>query len=109
MLYPSCQKGGFPSIRHNEIRDLTANLLTEVCSDVCIEAELQPVTEEVLTGATSNTEDGARLGISANGFWGGGFKRTYFYVQASTLMLLPLTIQPTGLLSQTVVPKEVCI
>ena len=28
----SCPKGGFPTIRHNEIRDLTANLLTEVCS-----------------------------------------------------------------------------
>ena len=37
----SCSKGGFPSIRRNEIRDLTANLLTEVCSDVCIELDLQ--------------------------------------------------------------------
>ncbi len=26
----SCPKDGFPSLRHNEIRDLTANLLTEV-------------------------------------------------------------------------------
>ena len=26
----SCPKGGFPSIRHNELRDLTASLLTEV-------------------------------------------------------------------------------
>ena len=30
----SCPKGGLPSIRHNEIRDLTAKLLTEVCSQV---------------------------------------------------------------------------
>lgn len=30
----SCPKGGFPSIRHNEIHDLTATLLTEVCNDV---------------------------------------------------------------------------
>ena len=37
----SCPKGGFPSIRHNEIRDLTANLLTEVCN-ICIEPSLQP-------------------------------------------------------------------
>ena len=28
----SCARGAFPSIRHNEIRDLTANLLTEVCT-----------------------------------------------------------------------------
>ena len=30
----SCAKGGFPTIRHNEIRNLTASLLTEVCSNV---------------------------------------------------------------------------
>ncbi len=37
----SCPKGGFPSIRH---RDLTANLLTEICSDVRIEPDMQPLT-----------------------------------------------------------------
>ena len=58
--------GGFPSIRHNEIRNLTATLLTEVCNDVCIEPELQ---------------EGARLDIAANGFWGGTFERTYFDVR----------------------------
>ena len=26
-----CHMGGFPTIRHNEIRDITASLLTEVC------------------------------------------------------------------------------
>ena len=36
----SCPKGGLPSIRHNEIRDLTAKLLTKVCSQVAIEPEL---------------------------------------------------------------------
>lgn len=36
-------KGGFPSIRHNKIRDITATLLTEVCYDVCMEPDLQPV------------------------------------------------------------------
>jgi hypothetical protein len=77
----SCPKGGFPSIRHNEIRDLTATLLTEVCSDVCVEPELQPITGEVLSGATSNAQDGARLDIAANGFWGGLFERTYFDVR----------------------------
>ena len=74
----SCPKGGFRSIRHNDIRDLTANLLTKVCSDVCIEPDLQPITGEVLTGATSNAQDGARLNIAANGFRGGRFERTYF-------------------------------
>ena len=36
-------KGGLPSIQHNEMRDLTATLLTGVCSQVATEPELQPV------------------------------------------------------------------
>ena len=36
----SFPRGGFPSIRHNEIRDITANLLTEVCHDVQVEPDL---------------------------------------------------------------------
>ena len=42
----SCVKGGFISIRHNRIRDVTANLLKEVCRDVRIEPHLQPLTGE---------------------------------------------------------------
>ena len=77
----SCAKGGFPSIRHNEIRDLTATLLTEVCHDVCIEPGLQPISNEILTGATTNTQDGARLDIAANGFWGGTYEKTFLDVR----------------------------
>ena len=46
----SSTKEGLPTIRHNEIRDLMATLLTEVCKDVCVEPELQPVTDEVVDG-----------------------------------------------------------
>ena len=70
LLLSACAKGGFPSIRHNEIRDLTATLLTEVCNDVCIEPELQPVTDEELTGSMANSRTGARLDIAANGVFG---------------------------------------
>ena len=77
----SCAKGGFPSIRHNEIRDLTANLLTEVCSEVCIEPNLQPTTSDQLSGATVNSQDGARLDVSVNGVWGGRFEKTFFDVR----------------------------
>ena len=51
------------------IRDLTADLLTEVCSDVCFEPDLQPAGGEELSGSSSNTQDGVRLDIAANGFW----------------------------------------
>ena len=76
----SCAKGGFPIIRHNKIRDLTATLLTEVCSEVSVEPELQPVMPQQLTGATANAHDGARLDI-ANGVWGGKYEKTYFDVR----------------------------
>ena len=77
----SCAKGEYPSIRHNEIRDLTANLLSEVCNNVCTEPELLPVTGENLSGASANAQPGARLDIAANGVWGGSFERTYFDVR----------------------------
>lgn len=77
----SCPKGGFPTIRHNEVRDITANLLSEVCTYVCIEPNLQPVTGEALIGLSSNTQNGARLDIATNGFWGGTYERTFFDVR----------------------------
>ena len=77
----SCPKGGFPILRHNEIRDFTASLLTEVCHDVQVEPELQPLTGESLTNATANSQDGARLDISANGVWGGRFEKTFLDVR----------------------------
>ena len=77
----SCPTGGFPSIRHNEVRDLTATLLTEVCHNVVIEPDLQPLGGEVLSGGSANIQEGARLDIAANGFWGGRFQKTYFDVR----------------------------
>ena len=59
--------------RHNEIRHLTVHLLTEVCHCVSTEPTLQPITGEVFNHATAITEDGARLDIAANGFWGEGW------------------------------------
>ena len=61
--------GGFPTIRHNEIRDITASLLTEVCSNVATEPHLQPLSGETFRLASSNTDDGARLDVRARGFW----------------------------------------
>jgi hypothetical protein len=52
-----CKKGGFPvSIRHNEIRDLEATMLSEVCKDVSIEPLLQPLTGEHYRHRTANVE-----------------------------------------------------
>ena len=73
----TCSRGGFPILRHNEIRDLTANLLTEVCHEVITEQDLQPLSTETFSLSSTNTQDGARLDTAVNGFWGGRHERTF--------------------------------
>ena len=64
-----CKKGGFVSLRHNQIRDLEANLLSEVCRDVRTEPTLLPITGEVFDKKSVNTSPEARLDVSARGVW----------------------------------------
>ena len=64
-----CPKGGFSTIPHNEVRDLTTKLLTEVYHHVEIEPKLQQLTGEHLFNSTANTDDGACLDVKARGFW----------------------------------------
>ena len=45
----TCHTGGFPTIRHNDVRDITASLLTEVYHNVATEPPLQPLSGEALT------------------------------------------------------------
>ena len=47
---------------------------------MCLEPPLQPLTGEALTYATANTEDVARLDISAQGFWDNRYQRAFFDV-----------------------------
>ena len=77
----SCPTGGLPTIRHNELRDFTTNVMTEVCHDICIEPSLQPISGEALLYATSTTEDEVRLDIRAQGFWGNRHQRAFFDVR----------------------------
>ena len=62
----SCKRGGFVIIRHNNLRDLIAEQLQEVCHDVKIEPQLEQITGEVING---NISAEARSDISARGFW----------------------------------------
>ena len=64
-----CPMGGLPTIRHNELRDVTASLLSEVCHNVATEPRLQPLNGESMTHRTAITTDDARLDIRARGFW----------------------------------------
>ena len=65
----SCPTGGLPSVRHDEIRDTLANILTEVCPDVATEPMLPSGNDE------------KRLDIRARGFWGGRLEIAFFDVR----------------------------
>ena len=74
----SCKNGGFISIRHNSIRDVTAKLLHEVCREVQLEPPLQPLTGEELYESSAITTNEARCDVSARGFfvcWSSGIFR----------------------------------
>ena len=65
----TCKRGGFPILRHNEIRDMTAKLLSEVCHNVATEPPLQPLSGETFTYRSANVSTEARLDMKARGFW----------------------------------------
>ena len=75
----SCPTGGYPTIRHNEVRDITASLLTEVCHDISIEPHLQPITGELMSHRIANTEDQSRH--CGKCILGGMFERAFFDVR----------------------------
>ncbi|XP_065181984.1 uncharacterized protein LOC135812597 [Sycon ciliatum] len=77
----SCPVGGYPSLRHNELRDLTATMLTSAAHDVSIEPRLQPLSGENFHHRTAIREDGARLDVAASGVWGGRFERAFFDIR----------------------------
>lgn len=65
----SCKKGGFVSLRHNEVRDITAQLLKEVCNDVGVEPTLLKMSGESLSAKSTKCNNEVRLDVSARGFW----------------------------------------
>ena len=56
-----CMKGSFPTLGHNQIRNVTASLLTEVCHNVAIEPPLQHLSVEQFSCRSANTSPKAAL------------------------------------------------
>ena len=56
-------------MRHNELRDLFGELLTEVCRDVRVEPCLQSLSGEVFSSRSANTAPDASADMRARGFW----------------------------------------
>ena len=65
-MFLSCPEGGLVITRHNELRNLTAEILGEVCKNVVIEPLLTPLTGEELP-KSSNTSNKTRADVSAGG------------------------------------------
>ena len=61
-------------MRHNVIRDNTAEFMREVSKDVQIEPKLMELTGEKFKYKTTNIEDESRLDVAARNFWSYGTK-----------------------------------
>ena len=103
----SCRKGGFPSIRDNKIRDLTANLLFQMCNDISIERAVQRVSGELSlpcrflqgTGRCTPENCGQQL----------KYKRTYFDVRIFNPHAASHRQISHYLLLNARIPEEVCL
>ena len=84
----NCKRGGFLIQRHNELRDLEAELLSMVCKDVEVEPVLQDITREELNRG-ANTAPDARLDTEARGFWERQ-RSAFFMLGFVTRMLTPI-------------------
>ena len=63
-----CPKGGFMSIKHNEVRHVTVALLSECCKDVSAELVLQQPTGESLPVLAIQSNE-VCVDVAASGFW----------------------------------------
>ena len=77
----NCKKGGFVTMRHNNIRDFEANLLRIVHNDVEFESQLQQVDNEQLNRLK---EDNAHPDIRAKGVWRNA-QNAYFDVRVTNI------------------------
>lgn len=59
----SCKKGGFISIRYNDLRNLMTNTMLEVWKDTEVEPKLTTLYEDELHGRTLNNSNEARVDI----------------------------------------------
>ena len=57
------------------------NVLSDVCHNVSVEPRLQPLSGEKFTSASAIIDDGARLDIAADGFWGSQHEWAFFDIR----------------------------
>ena len=64
-----CKKGDFIYVKHNDLRDLTANMMSEVCKDTKIKPKVTPLSGGEVQGKMSNKLNEAKEDIRNRGFW----------------------------------------
>lgn len=77
----SCLYGGFPTLRHNDVRDLTAELMKPITWNLTLEPTLQTLSGETFNSRSCCISEDARADIKADGFWDNRFQSTYFDVR----------------------------
>ena len=78
----NCPCGGLLSLRHNNLRDITASLFKEVCHNVITEPVLRPLSgETLLRPCSAITDDNDRSDIKVDGFWGCRQKSSFFDIK----------------------------
>ena len=75
----NCKKGGFVTMRQNNLRDFEADMLSKIVNHVETESELQPVTGEIIEGLSRNA---SRPDIRARGVWRAG-QNLFFIVRVT--------------------------
>ena len=75
----NCKKGGFVTMRHNNLRDFEADMLSKIVNDVETEPQLQQVTGEIIEGLSRNA---SRPDIRARGVWKAG-QNAFFDVRVT--------------------------
>ncbi|XP_057311093.1 uncharacterized protein LOC130648959 [Hydractinia symbiolongicarpus] len=67
--FQHAMKGGFVIILHNNVRDITTNMLSQVCKDVESEPMLMPLTGEKFGKRSVKTSHEGRLDVRPRRFW----------------------------------------
>jgi len=67
LVYPMPLTAHTVHFQHNEIRNLTANLMSEVTHNVQLEPQLHPLSSENLRYRSAIQDDDARVNIRASG------------------------------------------
>ena len=101
-----CRHGDLSFIRHNELPDLTAGWLQEVCYNVAVEPPLLPLNGETIAPVSAIHNDEAHADVRATGFWGRR-QGAFFDIRVSPQRTkLPYKTQPASLFRRHELEKK---